>query len=119
MTQAFNQMYYSIPVNPEKLRVWFEYHLTTGVVLMGTSSYVSAILVSDPVRDWTAVVETGWYATDGQGARLMLSLIKYAREIGADELRACTMNTSPLEAECLLSRLGFELGIERSHRLLL
>lgn len=117
MAQEFNHGYYGQEINPDKMRAWFDHHLQHGVILVGDRSYVSAILVADPMRDRTAVVETGWYANDGQGARLMLGLIKYAKEVGADELRASTLNTSPPEAEALLSRLGFEIGIERSHRL--
>lgn len=117
MAQEFNHGYYGIPLAEEKLRTWFDHHLANGVILMGRRSYVSAIHVADPLRDWTAVVETGWYSDDGQGARLMLGLINYAREVGADELRASTLNTSPPEAEALLSRLGFEMSVERSHRL--
>lgn len=117
MAQEFNHGYYDVPIDTSKMHAWFMQHIQHGVILMGKRSYVSALLINDPLRDWLAVVETGWFADDGQGARLMLGLIKYAKEQYADELRVCTMNTSPPEAGAMLVRLGFEMNKECSHSL--
>lgn len=117
MVLTFNHGYYDVPVKLDKLRAWYDRHLTEGVILIGKNSFVAALWFLDPVRDTLALVETGWYADDGHGARLLLGLIKYAKEGCADELRVCTLDTSPPEAEHLLSRLGFEMNKERSHRL--
>jgi GNAT superfamily N-acetyltransferase len=117
LTTEFNEALYDVPVDPEKFRSWYDLHMATGVVILGARSFISALILPDPTRDWLIALETGWYATDRSGARLLLKLIKYAREVGADELRATTLDTSPQEARDVLTRLGFEMDKECSHRL--
>ena len=117
LATEFNDAFYGVPLSKDKLRSWFDLHLATGVILMGDNSYISALIIADPMRDRTVLAETGWYAKDRSGAKLLLRLIQIAREVGAEEVRMTTLNTSPPEARDVLRRLGFEMDRECSHSL--
>jgi L-amino acid N-acyltransferase YncA len=117
MVHEFNHAYYDVPLSNSRLEAWYSLHMQTGVIFITKAGFISALLVPDPVREYDIMLETGWYSDDGQGAKLLLKLIRYAKEQGANEVRASTLDTSPPEAEALLSRLGFEMHKERGHRL--
>lgn len=118
LTKEFNEHYFWVPLNEHKFEAWFDQHMNAGLVLMSDTGFVSALTVVDPVRDWTVLVETGWYDTGRQGLRLMHRLVKEFRAGDYNELRVCTMSTSTVGLDNLLTRLGFTLDVERSHSLM-
>lgn len=118
LTKEFNDQYFGIPLNGEKLERWFELVVEHGVIYHTDGGYIAGLVVDDPVRDWTALVENAWYARDRSGLRLLRKFIQHGRDIGADEIRMTTLNTTPPGVLTLLGRTGFE-EIERSHRLIL
>lgn len=115
---AFNDQFFHIPVDSEKLYRWFEQHLSMGIILLSDEGLITGLSISDPVRNWDVLAETAWYDTGRDGIRLLREFIEYGREIGADEVRMTTLNTTPAGVLTLLQRMGFE-EIERSHRLTL
>ena len=113
---AFNAAYFDIPVVPEKLDAWITTHMQHGVTYLSEDGFISGLIVPDPLRDHTVLLETGWFSRDNQGARLLLKFIATGREY-ADEVRMTTLSNSPPEAAYILDRLGFK-EIERSWRLM-
>jgi hypothetical protein len=115
---AFNDAYFHIPVNEDKLYGWFEQHVSTGVILLSAAGLIAGLRIVDPVRDWTVLAETAWYDTGRDGVRLLRDFIQVGRARHVDEVRMTTLNTTPPGVTKLLSKHGFE-EIERSHRLIL
>jgi L-amino acid N-acyltransferase YncA len=115
---AFNDQYFQIPVDVDKLNAWFLRHLDAGVVLLSEHGLISGLWISDPVRNWDVLAETAWYDTGRDGIRLLREFIEHGRDAGVQEVRMTTLNTTPAGAITLLQRMGFE-EIERSHRLTL
>jgi len=118
LTRRFNDHYFGIPINGDKLKRWFEFVVNNGVIYHTEAGFIAGFPVEDPVRDWTALVENAWYAEDRSGIRLLRAFIEHGREIGCDEVRMTTLNTTPAGVITLLNRMGFE-EIESSHRLTL
>ena len=117
LAHTFNDKHYGIHLNDDKLERWYAYMPQLGgVIYISDNGFIAGFPVADPVRDWTALVETSWYAEDRAGARLLRKFINYGRIIGADEVRMTTLTDTPAHAVALLQRWGFE-EIERSHRL--
>lgn len=119
LISRFNDEYYRVTVvNPQKLDRWLRANMENGVIYVTDTGFIAGLLVDDPMRDWTALVETGWYDTGRGGVRLLRRFIEFGETCGADEVRMTTLNTTPAGAMTLLTRMGFE-EIERSHRLTL
>lgn len=118
LVQNFNDKYYGIPLDPNKVLRWFQQHLSNGVVYLGQDSLIAGLVITDPVRPWEVLAETAWYAEGRDGQRLLRKFIQYGRDAGVDEVRMTTLNTTPVGVETLLSRMGFET-VEKSHRLTL
>lgn len=118
LVHNFNDTYFGIPADSEKVERWFQQHLNAGVVYLGDRSIISGLFISDPVRNWDVLAETAWYAEGRDGLRLLRKFIQTARDREMDEVRMTTLNTTPVAALALLQRMGFE-EIERSHRLAL
>lgn len=115
----FNDLHYDVPVSDHKLNDWWNLHTERGVILCSDTGYLSALIVPDPIRDWTALVETAWYDTNpANGVALLKAAAKHGRTLFCDEMRMTTLTTTPARAVYLLQRLGYE-EIERSHRLIL
>lgn len=113
----FNHKHYDVPLDIERTTRSIEQLMEQGVIFLSERGLIAGAPVTDGFRDWTALVEFAWYATDNQGYRLLRAFIDYGQRIGADEVRMTTLNTTPVGAETLLSRTGFT-PIETSHRLL-
>lgn len=113
----FNNHYYGIPVDLDKLEHWFASHMQFGVILLSKRGFISGLFVDDPVRHWSALAETGWFDPGLDGVRLLDAFIALGKD-KVDEVRMTTLHTSPQSADRLLKRRGFET-IEFSHRLLM
>jgi hypothetical protein len=115
---TFNDQYFGIPADDEKLYRWFEQHLSMGIIFLSDDGLITGLHISDPVRNWDVLAETAWYDPGRDGIRLLREFIDYGRECEVDEVRMTTLNTTPAGVLTLLNRMGFE-EIERSHRLTL
>lgn len=117
MAAAFNAQYYSVPLNTDRCAAWITRCIADGIIFLAEDGFIGGALVQDPCRDWTALVEFGWYAKTS-GPQLLKAFIEHGKEMGADEVRITTLNTTPRRVETYLRRTGFTL-IEKSHRLIL
>lgn len=115
---AFNTKHYDVPLDQDRFREWFDRHIAEGLTLLSDTGYISGLSVDDPVRNWTALVETAWYAEDGSGLRLLREFIRIGQKEFFDEVRMTTLRSTPARVLTLLERMGFE-EFERSHRLIL
>ncbi len=116
MASDFNADYYDVPLNEHKFRTWYSYVVDRGVIFFTDASFIAGFPFEDPIRDYTIMFENGWYSQDNSGLRLLKEFIKYGKDLGVDEVRVCTMNTSGERVNRILNRMGF-LEIERSLRL--
>lgn len=114
----FNAEYYDVPLDDDRTRRTTLQLLDTGVVFMSDGGFIAGAIVQDPFRQWEALVEFGWYATDSSGMRLLNKFVELGRESMLDEVRMTTLSTSPEGVNETLRRYGFN-PIEVSHRLLL
>jgi hypothetical protein len=116
LTVEFNAGYYGRPLNMDKTKIMITHLITDGVVFVSEQGYIGGMLVTDMFRDDLALVEFGWFAKDSSGIRLLDKFIAAGKELHADEIRMCTMSTSPAVATRILERRGFNL-IESSYKL--
>jgi hypothetical protein len=116
LTVEFNADYYGRPLNMDKTKILVTHMITDGVVFVSEQGYIGGMLVPDLFRDDLALVEFGWFAKDSSGIRLLDKFIAAGKELHADEIRMCTMSTSPEVATRILERRGFNL-IESSYKL--
>ncbi len=112
----FNKSYVGIPLNESKTRAWITRNIVCGVALVSDTGFICGLFVDDPCRDYTALVETGWYDTGRSGMKLLNEFIKHGKEHGVQEVRMTTLGTSPEYVNHVLGSRGFEL-VERSYRL--
>jgi|TARA_R110001606_G_scaffold310556_4_gene457605 hypothetical protein len=116
LTMEFNENYYHRPLNLDKTTLMITHLIEYGVVFVSDKGYIGGMLVPDMFRDDLALVEFGWFAKDSSGIRLLDKFIQAGKELHADEVRMCTMSTSPAIATRILERRGFNL-IESSYKL--
>lgn len=116
LATRFNDEYYGIPLNPDKLwdYMWKVVQHPDGVALRTDHGAIIGMFAEDPFRDWTALIETGWYSTGRDGLQLLKEFEKRGKL--ADEVRMSTLETNP-KVVSLLHRRGYA-SIETSHRLL-
>lgn len=112
----FNDNYYHRPLNLEKTETLIKHIIDDGVAFVSENGYIGGLLVPDWVRDDINLLELGWFATDRSGISLLNAFIKEGKRLMVDEIRMCTMSTSPESASRLLERKGFKL-IETSYML--
>jgi len=121
LTHKFNDELYDVPLNEQKLEnTLIQFCHPECIKHIGYRSDKGAIIgivTEDPLRDWTVMVELGWYANDRSGIRLLDHLEQAARDVQCDEVRMTTLERNPRVAD-LLKRRGYT-PIETSHRLLL
>ena len=116
LTSEFNAEYYDRPLNEEKTFATIEKIIADGVCFVSNKGYIGGLLMPDLFRDDVALVEIGWFSKDRSGVELLEAFIADGFDKGADEIRMCTMGTSPPSAAKLLLRRRFELT-ETSYRL--
>jgi N-acetylglutamate synthase-like GNAT family acetyltransferase len=116
LTQEFNENYYDRPLNLDKTTTMIKHLIKHGVVFVSDQGYIGGMVVPDMFRDDLALVEFGWFAKDSSGIKLLDKFIQAGKDMHVNEVRMCTMNTSPAVATRILERRGFNL-IEFSHKL--
>lgn len=118
MMHVFNDQYFKIPLNEDKCEVMVSYMITEGIVFVSDYGFIGGIVTEDLFRDWTYLGELGWYATDRSGLSLLKAFIHAGKEAGVDEIRMCTLDTSPESARKVLIKKGF-IPVETSYRLII
>lgn len=116
LTIEFNNAYYHKPLNMNKTVKLVKSVIEHGVCFVSYEGYIGGFLTEDPFRDANALVEFGWFAKDRSGIKLLDAFVTEGGRLGADEIRMCTMATSPVLADKILMRKGFSLA-ETQYRL--
>jgi len=112
----FNDEYYHTPLNLEKAILVITYCIEEGVAFISDTGFIGGCVVEDLMRDTTILQEVAWYSEGRDGIALLDAFIKEGHELGVDETRASTLETSPAMAGRLLQRKGFA-PLELSYRL--
>jgi len=116
LTEEFNAMYYHKPLDEAKTVGMIELIIEDGVCFVSDEGYIGGVVMPDPFRDANALVELGWFAKDTSGIKLLDAFIEEGHRLDVDEIRMCTMSTSPTVADKILLRKGFTLA-ETQYRL--
>lgn len=116
LTEEFNSKYYHKPLDKAKTSDMISDIIEYGVCFVSDNGYIGGVVTPDPFRDANALVELGWFAKDNSGIKLLDAFIAEGRELGVDEIRMCTMSTSPVIAEKIILRKGFTVA-ETQYRL--
>tara|TARA_R110002073_G_scaffold103484_2_gene234177 strand:- start:2554 stop:2949 length:396 start_codon:yes stop_codon:yes gene_type:complete len=116
LSEEFNDMYYHKPLDEVKATHMLEHMIEHGVFFVSDNGFIGGLIIPDPFRDANALVEMGWFATDSSGIKLLDAFIAEGRRLDVDEIRMCTMSTSPAVAEKIILRKGFSLA-ETQYRL--
>lgn len=116
LTEEFNTMYYHKPLDEVKTVGMIELIIEDGVCFVSDKGYIGGVVMPDSFRDANALVEIGWFAKDNSGIKLLDAFIAEGRRLNVDEIRMCTMSTSPVVAEKIILRKGFTLA-ETQYRL--
>lgn len=113
----FNNQYYHVPLNKDKFTNAIKFMIDSDqcVVLLSDTGAILGTFAEDPFRDWLSLVEVGWYSSGGDGVRLLEEFEKRGKD--ADEVRMCTLHTSPEVAEFLLLKRGYK-PVEKSYTLM-
>lgn len=116
LTVEFNRQYYHKELNVDKTVSMIEHIIGEGTCLVSDAGYIGGVVMPDPFRDANALVEIGWFAKDRSGIKLLDAFIAEGRRLEVDEIRMCTMSTSPELADKIILRKGFTLA-ETQYRL--
>lgn len=116
LVNEFNTKYFDIELDPDKTEDMILHLILNGIVFVSDKGFIGGMAVPDLFRSRTYLQELGWYAKDRSGYYLLKRFIAEAKEFDIDEIRMCTLETSPPEATRLLERVGF-VPVERSYRL--
>jgi len=116
LTEEFNTMYYHKPLDEVKTVGMIELIIEDGVCYVSDKGYIGGLIIPDPFRDANALVEMGWFSKDNSGIKLLDAFIAEGHRLAVDEIRMCTMSTSPTVADKIILRKGFSLA-ETQYRL--
>jgi len=116
LTEEFNTMYYHKPLDEVKTVGMIELIIEDGVCFVSDKGYIGGVVMPDSFRDANALVELGWFAKDNSGIKLLDAFIAEGHRLNVDEIRMCTMSTSPDIADKIILRKGFTLA-ETQYRL--
>lgn len=117
LINKFNDEYYGIPVNSVKTMDMVAWIIEDGVGFISDKGFIGGVIVDDLIRDWTILQELGWYSEDRSGMKLLDAFIEAGKDLGVDEVRVCTLETSSPIAGRILQRKGFA-PLEQSYRLI-
>ncbi len=117
LVHEFNDTYFGIPLNDEKAREMVHWIIADGVGFISERGFIGGVVVDDLIRDWIVLQELGWYSEDKSGIKLLNAFIDAGKELGVDEVRVCTLQTSSPIAGRVLQRKGFA-PLETSYRLI-
>ena len=109
MVKQFNEDYYGRPLNMTKTVDTIHLLISDGSVFVSPQGFIGGLATADLFRDDVALVELGWYATDRSGMALLDAFIQEGRDLEVDEIRMCTMHTSPASVGRALERRGFSI----------
>jgi hypothetical protein len=116
LSEEFNDMYYHKPLDEVKTTHMLIHMIENGVFFVSDNGFIGGLIIPDPFRDANALVEMGWFATDSSGIKLLDAFIAEGHRLDVDEIRMCTMSTSPDVADKIILRKGFSLA-ETQYRL--
>lgn len=116
MAIKFNDEYFGIPLHMRRTIEVICYIIEEGVAFITDGGFIGGLVTDDLLRDWTVLQEVAWYSTDRTGLLLLDSFIREGEELGVNEVRVCTLNTSSPVVGKLLQRRGFA-PLETSYRL--
>lgn len=116
LVHKFNKEYFEIELDPDKTEEAILNLILRGSVFVSPTGFIGGIVVPDIFRNRSYLHELGWYATDSSGYKLLRAFVDEAKRLEVDEVRMCTLNTSPPAAAKLLTRMGF-MPIEQSYKL--
>lgn len=117
MTDRFNDKHFDVPVAPHKVHEVHRKLILDGVSLRTDDAAIVGVVYEDLWRDWSVLVELGWYSEGRGGLHVLKAFENRGRELGVDEVRMSTLDKAPVPAR-LLARRGYT-PIETSHRLML
>ena len=120
IAEQFNNKLFDVPFNYDRGCEYIDRMIWNpdGVCFRGDYGAIIGVVAPDPFRDWTVLVEIGWYTEKpGEGLQLLDRFIDEGRSRGVNEIRMTTLERNKSVAK-LLERKGF-VPIETSHRLLL
>lgn len=115
-TAEFNSVFYPVRLDPVKTLVACTDMIRNHSVFVSDRGYIAGTVLEDPFRDRKILVELGWYATDGNGIRLLRRFIQEAKDLKVDTVCMSTLQTSNNSASKLLTRMGF-IASETSYTL--
>ena len=107
---VFNDKYGDMPLNPDKARTSLRHFIQEGVVFNTPLGAIVGIILEDPFRDVTTLLEIGWYAeAQGRsGLALLKAFIEEGRNQGVDSIVLSTLTQSDPRVNTLLERMGFK-----------
>ena len=100
----FNDKYVGVPLNYTKTSAMLTHMINTGVALRSDNGAIVGIIMDDPFRDTTFLVEIGWYADDGTGMKLLDAFIEEGRQAGVDQVRMTTLHSNRGAEVCMRRR---------------
>lgn len=116
--KEFNDKYFYVPLDLEKSAIHLVNVVTHGVAIRSDDAVIIGMWHMDPMRDWSVLVELGWYShKPGEGIAVLKEFVNQGHKAGVDEIRMTTLSTNTGAAR-ILERLGFS-PVETSHRLLI
>lgn len=113
----FNDDYHDVPINLSKAISVSTWIIEEGVGFISESGFIGGVVVDDLLRDWTVLQELGWFSKDRSGTKLLDAFIAAGFDLGVDEIRVCTLETSSPIVGRILQRKGFA-PLERSYRMM-
>ncbi len=116
LTYEFNNLYYHTSLSYSKTSEMITHIIEHGTCFVSDEGYIGGLIIPDPFRDANALVEMGWFAKDNSGVKLLDAFIEEGHRLDVDEIRMCTMSTSPTVADKIILRKGFSLA-ETQYRL--
>lgn len=93
--------------NPEHARDLLEAMFKQGAVFRSDKGMIGGLL--SPAycnRNWLMAVELFWWSEDRQGLKLLRAFERWAKDVGADEVRMTTLASHP-DVETIISRMGY------------
>lgn len=116
LATEFNDKYYHVPLDEQKFCTMAYQYIVHNIAYRTDGGAILGMILEDPFRNQSALLEQGWYATDGKGMLLLEHFIDHGVNCGVSDVRVCTFETSHPAVTRLLQRRGFRPA-ETSHSL--
>lgn len=108
LANEFNDKYHDIPLNQDKLYDFLVNAVESdrAVVLIKGHSAIVGVVLEDPLRDVTYLIEMAWYSSGGaDGIKLYKEFLEAGRQLGVDEVRMTYLEGNP-RVRRVLERMG-------------